>query len=135
MLASKSISPAVIIVNNNNKKSNDESHLEVQSMPCKIDYTGAASVSKYMLREQHADGNEKSTFRGRFLDGQKLQLPLDYKLFVLKERRSTANTDVYDVEKINDDFMVWEYDKEPSSSDPIRQAIKFLEIAKDLATE
>ncbi|VDD91731.1 unnamed protein product [Enterobius vermicularis] len=123
--------PVVVILNG--KKAADEAGPELHSIPCKIQHTGQANVSSYFLREKHDGGNEKSTFRGRFLDGCFMKVPPHYKLYTLRERSNKTDHSSYDVERSIDGFTLWEYDKLPSTSSPLPRAINVLKISEDLA--
>lgn len=125
--------PIVLILNS--RKEEVKPVPEIQSMPCKIEYTGPANVGSYLLREKQDEGNEKSTFRGRFLDGRLMRLLPNYKLYALKERNAKASKRVYDVEHSTDRFILWEYDRIPTDSNPLPRALNLLKIAEDLAND
>ena len=62
---------------------------EIQSIPCKIEYTGPANIADFFHRETIGqDDEEAATLRGHLLNGTKFQLPAGYKLCVAKEQRN-----------------------------------------------
>lgn len=60
----------------------------IQSIPCRLDYTGTASVSDYFKPETLPNGNKAALFRGHLLYGHQVQLPDDNKIHVLKPRNT-----------------------------------------------
>lgn len=60
----------------------------IQSIPCRLNYTGAALVSDYFKSETLSNGNEAALFRGHLLYGHQVQLPDDNKIHVLKPRNT-----------------------------------------------
>lgn len=60
----------------------------IQLIPCRLDYTGKASVSDYFKSEVLANGNEAAVFRGRLLYGHKVNLPSNNKIYVMKQNFS-----------------------------------------------
>uniref|UniRef100_A0A0M3HGJ1 ZP domain-containing protein n=1 Tax=Ascaris lumbricoides TaxID=6252 RepID=A0A0M3HGJ1_ASCLU len=64
---------------------------EIHLLPCKINYTGPAKVKAYFQRESVGEnGEEQSTFRGRYLNGSMMHLPDGYKMFVTKQRTTNG---------------------------------------------
>lgn len=108
---------------------------EIQSIPCRLDHTGTAQVSKYFHREELANGYMKATFRGRPLDGHVVTVPDGYKLHLLKERQAglgDPQKKTFEVHGAIDKLTVWNLDKEPSEKDPIKRAINWTRIAQAL---
>ncbi len=79
---------------------------------------------------------EESSFRGRPLIGEKLKIPDNFKLVFVKEG-VTGISDEENVKKFqilgeSDQFQYWNLDGEPSESDGVKKALKWLEISKVL---
>lgn len=106
-------------------------------MPCTIHRDGEAHVEKYFLpaTKQEKDGYMTSSFRGRPLAGQQMNLPKDYiglNIVCDDESQSTtektANT-TWKVKQTFDKFTYWNWDKIPSANDKTQQVFTWLDIA------
>jgi hypothetical protein len=109
---------------------------EVQSIPCHIEYTGVAKVSAYMQRDRIDDTTERSTFRGRCLEGNCLSIPIGYRLYVMRESDQLIDDiKTMEIHSSRSNFILWNYDRKPSTKDTIRRAIDYLQIANAFAAD
>lgn len=122
-------------INFTKKSTDDSSIVELQSMPCRIEHTGSAKVSTYMHREHINNETERTTFRGRSLEGSRLVMPVDYRLYVLRETASTNESKTMEIHANRRDFMMWNFDRNPSTKDTMRRAIDYLRIAEAFAAD
>lgn len=85
------IPPQIVFENSSAYESNDLKL--VNSLPCRINYTGPASVKSYFLSETFRGSDKKvyaATFRGRIVFGHKPILPKLYKFYVAKRLRKNG---------------------------------------------
>lgn len=82
----KEIKPLVEIKENSSKII--ISNKSIQSIPCRLDYTGQASVSDYFKTEILPNGNQAALFRGHLLYGHQVNLPNDNKIHILKSKNT-----------------------------------------------
>lgn len=108
-------------------------------IPARINKDSAADVENYFDKfiEQSAEGSEilHNALRGRFLVGQKMDVPAGYQGMVYVERKRPLNDDterVFQPKNSFNNFTYWNYDKNPSRNDAFTQALQWLEISEVL---
>ncbi|GAB6031786.1 hypothetical protein CHUAL_010189 [Chamberlinius hualienensis] len=97
-------------------------------IPCQINHTGKAEVSKYFepVVSKTQDGITAS-FRGRSLIGDEINLSKNYCGVVIEKSSNEGN-----FKAINrfDKFTYWNWDKQTSDNDKIKQALSWLAISQ-----
>lgn len=71
----------------------------------------------------------KVSFRGRPLNGKKVQLP---KGFVFAQMCKSENKNTLIASNISKEMTYWNLDKMPSSSDPVPQMFQWLQLSADI---
>ncbi|XP_005100510.2 ribonuclease H2 subunit C [Aplysia californica] len=103
-------------------------------MPCTIDHDGEAKVSGFFSQTFSSDSSNGMTasFRGRPLNGVKIDLPTGYTGYVLQEPRAQS-TEEEDRHLVVTDtfkkFSAWNLDKKPTSDDIVQRAMQWVDIA------
>ncbi|CAI5442458.1 unnamed protein product [Caenorhabditis angaria] len=109
---------------------------QIHSIPCKIGYTGPATVESNFIRSKvEGETTERGMFRGRGLEGADWKPPNNYQIVVVKERKGPKGT-MLDIEAKADSIKVWEWDKscgENANRTTIGRASTYLKIANALA--
>ncbi|RWS12727.1 ribonuclease H2 subunit C-like protein [Dinothrombium tinctorium] len=95
-------------------------------MPCRVKHRGEAKVSEYF--EAIIQQNEKkpllSSFRGYPLCGETIKLPQGFVGVVVDGKDNE-----FKVKSNFAEFTYWNWDKNPSDSDTVPQAFKWISIA------
>lgn len=79
----------------------------------------------------------KNALRGYPLDGCKFDVPSHYQGVVFQEIQKPLNEDATRTFKVNgifSNFTYWNYDKEPSNNDQLRQALIWNDFANIVST-
>ena len=144
---------------NKDEAANNDDQQQLHSLPCRIDYTGSACVSKFFHVKSLDDGVTKvAAFRGHLLFGQTIKMPDGYKIYVLEEEnedidkkgkiyfknKSKSLDDSSDgslkckktfkVRGVNSSMDFWEYDEMPCLNKNTFNAFAVLNVTKDLAS-
>ncbi|XP_015173712.1 PREDICTED: ribonuclease H2 subunit C isoform X1 [Polistes dominula] len=113
----------------------DQEESTIHLMPCKIHFDGPANVSSFFQPFIHETDNENCSisFRGRPLQGKKIQIPKDYKGIIFFEHKKPAVEDIQRNLYSNSffsEFTYWNYDKIPSKNDALAGALDWIDIAE-----
>ncbi|GLH13436.1 hypothetical protein R5R35_002956 [Gryllus longicercus] len=113
-----------------------KSESNVHYMPCKINFDGNATVSKY-LQPCVKSGSTGLTvsFRGHPLNGKEINLPTNYKGIVLQERVKPLTEDAdRNLHVVNTfkSITYWNWDKIPNHDDAFIAAMDWIDIAEAL---
>ncbi|KAI4499099.1 hypothetical protein M0802_005682 [Mischocyttarus mexicanus] len=115
----------------------DQEKSVIHLMPCKINFDGPANVSSFFQSCIQETDNENCSisFRGRPLQGKKIQIPKDYKGIIFFEHKKPAFEDIKRNLYSNSffsEFTYWNYDKIPSKNDALAKALDWIDIAEAL---
>ncbi|KAG8039274.1 hypothetical protein G9C98_003581 [Cotesia typhae] len=113
---------------------------QVHSVPCKINRTGPANVSKYFTPyiTKTDDDYFNASFRGYPLHGKKLYVPEGYKGIVFFEKKKPVNPDLkrtFNSTESFTEFTYWNWDKLPSKNDAFDAALDWVDIAEALHSQ
>lgn len=123
-------------------------------MPCRIEHEGQTVKSKEYfwptIKELRAGGDDEqgrernhaisvlqgntdainpiltASFRGRPLQGRKIQIPEEYKGYLVRKESDRNKTSL----KSFDDFTYWNWDELPSDNDTVVKALQWINISK-----
>merc|ERR1711860_101963 len=102
-------------------------------LPFSIDYDGDSNASSFFSVEQNPDHNDlKASFRGRPLDGCKVDLPAGYTGFVISERRQRSTEEEERNLEIKQKFShmnLWNLDKKPTLDDSTQKAFQWIDVS------
>merc|ERR1712150_76357 len=106
-------------------------------IPCEIQFDGNANIDNFFLTTvSKKESNEKefqSTFRGRPLEGEEIQVPSGYRGLIVNEPHARATEDENRqmvVTHTFDKFIHWNLDKQPSEDDPVQRAFQWMDISE-----
>ncbi|XP_013188962.1 ribonuclease H2 subunit C [Amyelois transitella] len=129
----------LIQVENNLKDAENEQIFEQRAhfLPCKVEADGPANVQKYFEPYVQETENREltATFRGRLLNGKKLELPQGYEAVVVTEAKRPLAEDADRRFQIAGGFkevVYWNWDKQPSKNDNLVKALDWVDIAEAL---
>ncbi|KAL5288737.1 RNASEH2C family protein [Megaselia abdita] len=112
--------------------------LKMHFIPAKLDSSVSANVDNYFnfyTKEEKA-GFLSNALRGYPLQGCEFKVPEKYKGIVFQETKKPLDEDsdrIFKASGVFDSFTYWNYDKVPSSSDAIKQALQIIPITNKLA--
>eukprot|EP00795_Rhopilema_esculentum_P009366 gene9366-17071_t len=112
-------------------------------IPCKVKYSGEASIKEY-FESTIRDVNEslsgesdakvkEASFRGRPLKGKLIDVPENYEGIVFKEERKPYSDEEERTlipKSRFDEFLYWNLDNKPTENDNIFRAMKWIQIAQ-----
>ncbi|PAV88894.1 hypothetical protein WR25_07479 [Diploscapter pachys] len=124
---------AIKVVKGKEKKQDENEKPEIHWIPCKAEFTGPANVDAYLIREKSNsnDGAEKSSLRGRDIEGENVKIPEGYEIVVLNNK----GRDVYVIEDERKEVMSWEWDRSTGDKTTIRRAFNYIKMAEALASD
>lgn len=115
--------------------SGEQESVDCELIPCQVHHTGEANIELYFNPSisESSDGKHlTASFRGRPLDGVKIDLPEKFTgLLCSQEKNHNGDTDLKGVGQFNN-FRLWNLDNKPSINDPAVQAIKWLELSASI---
>lgn len=134
----------------------DEEHVKLHYLPCSIDENIQTNIAEHFNNyTTEKDGGEwtknkkqfvlcynhlntiffivlKNSLRGYPLDGCKFDVPKEYQGVVFQEIQKPLNENTDRTFKVNgifSNFTYWNYDREPSDNDLLKQALVWNEFA------
>ncbi|XP_031620432.1 uncharacterized protein LOC116338975 [Contarinia nasturtii] len=115
-----------------------EEQINLQFIPASIENTTKANVDQFFnIYTTTVDGFLKNSLRGFPLNGCKFQVPDSHCgiIFQESEKPLDENTDrTFRAFGIFNDFAYWNYDKQPSDNDKLKQCFVWNDFAKVLHT-
>lgn len=111
----------------------DKSSAKFHLINCEIESSGEANVSKFFEPAivKKEDGRADVSFRGRPMNGKRVQLPDQFVLANLKP--SLGNEHQFSATEATNAFHYWNFDQTPDLEDSTNQAINWINIAKCLS--
>jgi len=109
------------------EKTETDSKVDIHLIACKVKANCDANVEKYFTPTiSQSDSVLLSSFRGRPLNGRKVDLPKNSTAFVLHESKNCK--DLIAKESSNQ-ITYWNLDKNPSDCDSLPQALQWIQIS------
>jgi len=106
---------------------------EVQFVPCSIEHNGKANIESHFtpyVTKDEQTGTLTASFRGYPLVGKELELPKDYRGFVLQEGKAVTEQRTLRPVGEFESFKYWNWDREASAADKYQQAVGWLSLAQ-----
>lgn len=110
----------------------DKSTTKFHLINCEIEANGEANVSKFFEPAivKKDDSRADVSFRGRPMNGKRVQLPDDFVLASLKT--SLSDDSQYTTADAASELHYWNFDQQPDLEDSTNQAINWIHISKCL---
>jgi len=84
---------------------------------------------------QSQDGLATASFRGRPLHGDTINIPKEFAGVVIEREgdvSSESNAQKYKVSNTFDEFINWNWDRNPSANDKVKQALTWLSLSRTI---